>query len=80
MNKLIGALIEELAQLPVIKFDAMKTSYFLGRESYVPASISGMRFLRRWLFMYLARNAVPASEFFQIPSDRAVELGVRVAI
>jgi KUP system potassium uptake protein len=35
---------------------------------------------RRWLFLMLARNAVPATEFFRIPSDRVVELGVRVAI
>ncbi len=33
-----------------------------------------------WLFLVLARNAVPATEFFRIPSDRVVELGVRVAI
>jgi KUP system potassium uptake protein len=28
----------------------------------------------------LARNSVSATEFFRIPSDRVVELGVRVAI
>ena len=28
----------------------------------------------------LAGNAVPATEFFRIPSDRVVELGVRIAI
>jgi KUP system potassium uptake protein len=28
----------------------------------------------------MARNAVPATEFFRIPYDRVVELGVRVAI
>jgi KUP system potassium uptake protein len=35
---------------------------------------------RLWLFLLMARNAVPATEFFRIPSDRVVELGVRVAI
>jgi KUP system potassium uptake protein len=35
---------------------------------------------RLWLFLVMARNAVPATEFFRIPSDRVVELGVRVAI
>jgi KUP system potassium uptake protein len=35
---------------------------------------------RRWLFLTLARNSQPATEFFRIPSDRVVELGVRVAI
>jgi KUP system potassium uptake protein len=35
---------------------------------------------RLWLFLFMARNAVPATEFFRIPSDRVVELGVRIAI
>ena len=35
---------------------------------------------RQWLFTFMSRNAVPATEFFRIPSDRVVELGVRVAI
>jgi KUP system potassium uptake protein len=32
------------------------------------------------LFLMLLRNAVPATEFFRIPSDRVVEPGVRIAI
>jgi KUP system potassium uptake protein len=35
---------------------------------------------RLWLFLLMARNAVPATEFFRIPSDRVIEMGVRVAI
>jgi KUP system potassium uptake protein len=58
----------------------MSTSYFLGRETVVPASVPKLRFVRRWLFLFMARNAVSATEFFRIPSDRVVELGVRVAI
>jgi KUP system potassium uptake protein len=69
-----------LAELPGLTFDPMTTSYFLGRESIVPAGVSKLKFIRRWLFLYLARNAIPATEFFQIPADRVVELGVRIAI
>ena len=39
-----------------------------------------MPWWRLWLFLLMARNAVSATEFFHIPSDRVVELGVRVAI
>ena len=63
-----------------IEFKPMQTSYFLGRETVVPASVPKLRFIRRWLFLYMARNAVSATEFFRIPSDRVVELGVRIAI
>jgi len=63
-----------------IGFDAMQASYFLGREVIVPAMAPKMPWWRLWLFLVMARNAVPATEFFRIPSDRVVELGVRVAI
>ena len=46
----------------------------------VPAMVPKMPWWRLWLFLVLARNAVPATEFFRIPSDRVVELGVRMAI
>jgi KUP system potassium uptake protein len=58
----------------------MQTSYFLGRETLVPASVPRLPVWRLWLFLVMARNAVSATEFFRIPSDRVVELGVRVAI
>ncbi len=63
-----------------IEFKPMQTSYFLGRETVVPASVPKLRFIRRWMFLFMARNAVSATEFFRIPSDRVVELGVRIAI
>jgi KUP system potassium uptake protein len=63
-----------------VPFDPMQASYFLGREVLVPASVPKMPWWRHWLFLVLARNSVPATEFFHIPYDRVVELGVRVAI
>ncbi len=63
-----------------IGFDPMQVSYFPGRELLVPATVPKMPFWRLWLFLVMARNAVPATEFFRIPADRVVELGVRVAI
>jgi KUP system potassium uptake protein len=63
-----------------VPFEPMQVSYFLGRETIVPAMQPKMPFWRLWLFLVLARNAVSATEFFRIPSDRVVELGVRVAI
>jgi len=63
-----------------VAFDPMQASYFLGREVLVPAMVPKMPWWRLWLFLVMARNAVPATEFFRIPSDRVVELGVRVAI
>ena len=63
-----------------VKVDAMQASYFLGRDTLVAAAAPKMPRWRMWLFLLLARNAVSATEFFRIPTDRVVELGVRVAI
>jgi KUP system potassium uptake protein len=63
-----------------VHFDPMQASFFLGRETLVAASTPKLPLWRQWLFLVMARNAVSATEFFRIPSDRVVELGVRVAI
>ena len=63
-----------------IQVDPMQASYFLGRDTLVAAAAPKMPTWRMWLFLLLARNSVSATEFFRIPSDRVVELGVRVAI
>ena len=63
-----------------VDYDAMQASYFLGREVLVRALVPKLPLWRLWLFLVMIRNAVPATVFFRIPSDRVVELGVRVAI
>ena len=71
--------LEELRDQGVA-FDPMQSSYFLSREVLVRATIPRMPIWRLSLFLVMARNAVTTTEFFRIPSDRVVELGVRVAI
>jgi KUP system potassium uptake protein len=63
-----------------LDFDPLQASYFLGRETLVAAARPRMPIWRLWLFLVMARNAISATEFFRIPTDRVVELGVRVAI
>jgi KUP system potassium uptake protein len=75
----IPRVLESLREAGV-QFQPMQASYFLGRETLVQAVVPKMARWRQWLFRVMARNAVPATEFFRIPSDRVVELGVRVAI
>ncbi len=72
----------ELAALQAagVTVEPMQASYFLGRETLVAAAAPKMPMWRMWLFLLMARNSVSATEFFRIPSDRVVELGVRVAI
>ena len=62
-------------------FDMMDTTFFISRESIVPDEHrSGMALWRNRLFAMMARNARPATAFFQIPGNRIIELGGQVAI
>jgi KUP system potassium uptake protein len=63
-----------------LKFDIMKTSFFLSRRTVVPSDRSGMPAWQDQLFIFLARNATNATDFFHIPSGRAVELGNQVVV
>jgi KUP system potassium uptake protein len=70
--------LEELTEQLNVRVS--QASYFLGREVLVPGMAPKLSWWRRALFLVMARNAVPATEFFRIPSDRVVELGVRITI
>jgi KUP system potassium uptake protein len=63
-----------------LKFDIMKTSFFLSRRTIVPSEKSGMPLWQDHVFIFLARNATNATDFFHIPSGRAVELGNQVMV
>jgi KUP system potassium uptake protein len=61
-------------------FDIMSTSFFLSRRSLKPAAQSGMPRWQDRLFIGLARSASDATDFFQIPTGRVVEVGTQVTI
>ena len=63
-----------------LKFDIMTTSFFLGRRTLKPAQKSGMPKWQDHMFIALAKQAASAPDFFQIPSDRVVELGAQMKV
>jgi len=62
------------------QFDIMSTSFFLSRRSLRPATHSGMPRWQDRLFIGLARSANDATDYFQIPTDRVVEVGTQVTV
>jgi KUP system potassium uptake protein len=66
--------------IPGPAFDPMRTTYFASREALSARKDQGMALWRDKLFLFMSRNATPATEFFGIPGNRLVELGVHVAI
>ncbi|THD44674.1 MAG: potassium transporter Kup [Bradyrhizobium sp.] len=63
-----------------LKFDIMTTSFFLGRRSLKPSPNSGMPHWQDLLFIALAKQATSAPDFFNLPSDRVVELGAQMKV
>jgi KUP system potassium uptake protein len=63
-----------------LEFNALETSYFIGRETLIPRLGSDMAFWREKIFVAMFRNAGSATAFFQIPSNRVVELGTQVVL
>jgi KUP system potassium uptake protein len=63
-----------------LAYDEMQTSFFLGRESLVPATRSTLGRLRQALFIFLSTTALASKIFFRIPPNRAIELGGQVEV
>jgi KUP system potassium uptake protein len=61
-------------------FDIMSTSFFLSRRSVREDPRSGMPTWQDRLFIFLAQNSDDASSYFQLPTDRVVEIGTQVTV
>lgn len=76
----VTKILELLDQQHGIQCDLMDTSFFLARDTVVPSSIPGMAIWREKLFAWMFQNASKPADFFQIPTNRVVELGAKIEI
>jgi KUP system potassium uptake protein len=66
-----------------LEFELMQTSFFISREKIVPGAVGRASTMAHWrehMFAAMARNAGNITDYFNIPSNRVVELGTRVEI
>ncbi|HEY4641990.1 MAG TPA: potassium transporter Kup [Thermoanaerobaculia bacterium] len=63
-----------------VTFNAMTTSYFLGRETLIPTRRPGMALWREKLFSWMMRNSSSASTFFCLPANQVIELGAQIEL
>jgi KUP system potassium uptake protein len=61
-----------------LQFRPPDTTFFLSRETILPASKPSMALWRSRLFAFMARNAQSATAYFKLPANRVVELGMQV--
>ncbi len=75
----VPAVLEACAILGMA-IDPVRISYYLGRESLIPASRTKMSFWRKRLFAFCSRNARSATAYFHIPANRVVEMGMQIEL
>lgn len=63
-----------------LPFDMMDTTFFTSRALIVSAPTPGMMKWREWIFIMMSKNAMNATEFFKIPTNRVIEMGTRIEI
>ena len=67
--------------LPVgLEIDPRQASYFLGRRVIRMSARSSLPFWQQRLFIMMANHSARAIEFFRIPPDRVVELGMQMSV
>jgi KUP system potassium uptake protein len=62
------------------KFDILATSFFVSRRSIRPSARGGMPLWQDKIFISLSKAASDATDFFQIPTGRVVEVGTQVTV
>lgn len=63
-----------------IEFNMMTISFFISRDRVISNVDEGMAPWREKLFISMQRNTSPVSDFYQIPTNRVVELGTQIEI
>ena len=61
-------------------FDKNKASFFIGHESIFATKIPGMAIWREKLFSFMTKNELPATDYFELPKKRVMEVGSQVSI
>ncbi len=63
-----------------LKFEALETTFFLGKATLARAAKPGLFTWRRGLFRWMQRNSPATAEYFKLLPDRVIELGTRVTL
>jgi KUP system potassium uptake protein len=74
------AVVLESCAVHGLDLKVLETTFFLSRETIIPAGGRGAGRWRRALFALLSRNAQSATAYFRLPANRVVELGMQVEL
>ncbi len=75
----LPAVLDRIKQ-PGLRFDPMRTTYFIGRETILATRNLGLSSWRGSIFAWMTRNAGDVTSYFCLPPNGVVELGARVEV
>ena len=75
----VPAALDRVKQ-PDLRFDTMRTTYFIGRETILATRKLGLSSSRGSIFAWMTRNAGDVTSYFCLPPNGVVELGARVEV
>ncbi len=70
----------EAAKEHGMQFETLETSYFIARQTVIHGPGAGMAPWREHLFVGMSRNARGAADYYQVPTNRVIELGTQIMI
>ena len=75
----IPAVLSQCARFG-LEFEMLQTSFFIARQTVISTPGGGMAPWREHLFVAMSRNARDAADYYNIPTNRVIELGTQVEI
>ncbi len=60
--------------------DTKKATFIIGRENIFATNHPGMAIWREKIFSMLSKNELSAADYFQLPKDRVIEIGMQIAM
>jgi KUP system potassium uptake protein len=63
-----------------LDIDPRMATYFLSNNTLLPSKRPGMALWRERIFAFMSRNATRPVQYFRIPPNRVVELGMQVEL
>ncbi len=75
----VAALVERLRAAGV-KIDPMSTTYYFNREMVLTGGDTPLWEWQKSLYAFLSRNARPAKDYFRIPPNQIIEIGLPIQL
>lgn len=72
--------ILSLCKLQNLDIDQQTASFFIGRETPIPSDKPDLNSLQEKIFLFMFKNASSPIQYFKVPPERVIELGVQLEI